>query len=112
MKSLAQSSKRDFVVIAGRIQKVTDSSSAIIVIDNVVRAQLGEYKYNVTKGIDYDGNVFGTNPNLQQFEAQVRRNVLALSFVERITAFEYNVSNNELIYSMTAKTIYGDVDIS
>lgn len=112
MKSLAQSATRDFVVVAGRIQTVSDIDAAIIVIDNVVRTQLGEYRYNVTKGVDYEGNVFGPAPNLQLFEAQVRRNVLALSFVEQITSFEYNVSNNELVYSMTVKTIYGDAEIS
>lgn len=108
MRSLAQDSKRDFVVVAGRIQKISDLDSAIIIIDNVVRSQLGEYRYNVTKGVDYENNVFRTNPNLQLFESQVRRAVSELSFVERVTSFEYNVKNNELTYTMTVSTIYGE----
>lgn len=110
MRSLAQNYRRDFIVTAGRIQTVSDLESAKIIIDNAVRSQLGEYRYNTTKGVNYEGNVFGPAPNLQLFEAQVRRNVLSLSFVERINSFEYNVSNNELVYEMSVSTIYGDTD--
>ncbi|WVH05520.1 hypothetical protein KKJFFJLC_00057 [Vibrio phage vB_VpaS_PGB] len=110
MIGLAQSSKRDFVVVAGRIQTVSDIEAAQTVIDNVVRSQLGEYRYNTTKGVDYEGNVFSSNPNLQLFEAQVRRNVLLLSFVEQIKSFEYNINSEtkELEYSMDVSTIFGD----
>lgn len=112
MKALSQSVTRDFIVTAGRIQTVSDLDAAKTVIDNTVRSQLGEYRYNTTKGIDYEGNVFSSSPNLQLFEAQVRRNVLRLSFVEQITSFEYNVNNGELSYSMTVSTIYGEAELN
>lgn len=111
MMSLNQDLKRDFVIMAGRIQTVSDLRSAIVIIDNVVRSQLGEYKYNTTKGIDYENNVFTSNPNLQLFEFQVRKNVLALSFVDGIESFDYNVNNNELEYSMNVRTTYGSASI-
>lgn len=112
MKGLAQSRTRDFVVTAGRIQTVSNLDLAKTVIDNTVRSQLGEYRYNTTKGINYEGNIFTSSPNLQLFEAQVRRNVLRLSFVEQIVSFEYNVTNGDLTYSMTASTIYGDANLN
>jgi hypothetical protein len=109
---LSQSDLRDFVVVGGRIQTVADLDSAKVIIDNVIRSQRGEYRYNVTKGIEYENNVFSGAPNLQQFEDQARREVLALSFVERVTKFEYNTDNGTLNYSMTVLTSFGEININ
>ena len=107
MISLANNINRGFLVVAGRIQTVSNLDSSLTIIDNTVRSQLGEYIYKTDKGIDYWDNVFGANPNFQLFESQVRSNVLDLSFVERIESFEYTVKNNTLSYAMNVKTIYG-----
>jgi uncharacterized protein YccT (UPF0319 family) len=112
MISLDQNDRRDFVVVGGRIQTVSDLDSAKVIIDNVIRSQIGEYRYNVTKGIEYENNVFSSAPNLQQFEAQARREVLALPFVERVTKFEYNTNNGTLNYSMTVLTSFGEINVN
>lgn len=100
---------RDLNVRAGRFQFKTDLYAAMQIIDNKVREQLGEYKYNQTSGIDYTDNVFASGANYQLFESQVRTNVLSLDFVISIDSFEYDIDddNNELTYTLTVSTEYG-----
>ncbi len=109
LTTLAQDSNRDFLLVNGVIQTTSDAYAALVLIDNTVRGQYGEYRYDQTAGIDYTGNVFGAAPNYQLFEAQVRQKVSNLSFVESIDDFEYTIDTDsgELSYSMTVTTIYG-----
>lgn len=105
-------SNGDWVIQSGKFVFVYAAEAAAQIIAQTVRTQLGEYQYNQTKGIEYFGNVFTGNPNFQRFEFEVRTQVKTLSFVEKITSFEYTLENNVLSYEMTVKTIYGLVTVN
>lgn len=111
--ALSQNKDRSIEIIAGRFAFKKDIHAASQMIDGAVRARLGEYKYNQTKGIQYVDNVFSNSPNLQKFESQVRSNVLSMPFVESIQSFDYNINydNFELSYLMVVKTEFGIVTV-
>ncbi len=80
--------------------------------EQVMKQQLKELQYNQTKGIEYFGNVFNGNPNLQLFESQARGQILSVDGVVSIKSFTYSQSVNTLSYSATIKTIYGSGTIN
>jgi hypothetical protein len=112
LKVKAVDSNNDTITSSGKFVFLYGAEAAAQIIQSTIQTQLGEYQYNKTKGIDYFGNVFLGNPNFQKFEFQVRTQVKALSFVEKITAFEYNLNDSVLEYTMTVKTVYGTTTVS
>ena len=112
LKVIKNDENRDVVIKSGRFVFIYDLEAAAQVIDNTIRVQLGEYQYSQTTGVDYLNNAFLGNPNYQRFEAQVRSQVLNLSFVEKVSNFEYTLTESILTYSMTVQTIYGTTSIS
>jgi hypothetical protein len=112
LKVIKTDENRDPVIRSGKYVFVYAAEAAAQVIASTVRVQVGEYQYDQTKGVDYFGNVFLGNPNFQKFEYQVREQVKALSFVEKIASFEYTLDNNILSYTMVVKTIYGLITVA
>jgi hypothetical protein len=107
MKSMQIDDNGDPVVKNGSIQFVYDIYAVMQAARQVMKAQVGEYQYDQTKGIEYFGNVFTGTPNLQRFEAQARSQLLALEGVEKINDFEYSLDSGELEYSIEIQTTYG-----
>lgn len=112
LRTLKASSTGDIVISNKQLVMIEGEAAAAQIIKQVIQTQLGEYQYAKTKGVDYFGNAFLGNPNFQLFQKQIRTQVGVLSFVEKITAFEYNLNNSILTYSMTVQTIYGTTTIS
>lgn len=102
----------DTVTSGGKFVFIYGAEAAAQVIAATIKTQLGEYQYALTKGVDYFNNLFTGNPNYQKFEFQIRKQVMALSFVEKITSFEYTVTDDLLTYEMTVQTIYGTTTVS
>lgn len=112
LKVIKVDGNRDPVIKSGKYVFVYAAEAAAQVIASTIRVSLGEYQYDLTKGVDYFNNVFTGNPNFQKFEFQIRQQVKSLSFVEKITSFEYTVDNNILSYEMTVQTIYGTTTVA
>ena len=102
----------DWVIRSGKFVFVTEEEAASQIIAQTIKTQIGENQYNKTKGIDYFNNVFTGNTNFQKFEFEVRKQVKALSFVEKINSFEYTLENNILSYVMNVSTKYGEATVS
>lgn len=81
------------------------------VIKNVLRLQQYEYSYDLSRGIDYLGNVLSDSPNLTAWQTQVLNIVKHLDFVNQITRWTYNVENKNLAFRLTVKTDNGEIDI-
>ena len=96
-----------FATANGRLAVRNGLQAVLQYAEHAVRAQRGEMIYAADRGIDYLNTVFGSPPNLLQFEAQVRAAVLRLADVTSITAFTITVNNNVASYAMTVQTLFG-----
>ena len=81
------------------------------VIKNVLRLQQYEYPYDLSRGIDYLGNVFSDSPNLTAWQSQILGVVKNLSFVLQITKWTYDTNNNNLQFELGVKTDSGEINI-
>lgn len=107
MKTIKVDSNGDRVTKNGYFVYLYDIDAVMQTCEQVMKQQLKELQYDQTKGIEYFGNVFNGNPNLQLFEAQARVQLLNVNGVNSIQSFTYSQTDNELSYSATIKTIYG-----
>ena len=81
------------------------------VIRNILRVQQYEYSYDLSRGIDYLGNVLTDSPNLMAWQTQMLNTVKNLSFVSQITKWEYNVNDKNLEFILAVKTDNGEIEI-
>jgi hypothetical protein len=79
---------------------------------DAVRTQLGEMVLAVDQGIPYFDAVWSGVPNIPQFEAALRKAVLAVDGVVRIISLNVIIQNDVLSYSMSILTSYGEGSIS
>lgn len=77
---------------------------------NTLRLQQYEYPYDITRGINWLGNVLQTS-NLQVWESQVLERVSALEFVAGIEDWRYSVNNSNLEFVLTVSTDKGEITI-
>lgn len=112
MKTIKVDNNGDRIVSNGSFSYLYDQDAVMQTCEQVMKQQLGELQYNKTKGIEYFGNVFSGNPNLQLFEAQAREQLLNVDGVVSIQSFSYSQAVNTLSYSATIKTIYGSDTIN
>ena len=107
MKCMEIDDNGDPVIVNGSIQYVYDIYAVMQVVKQTMKALLGEYRYDQTKGIGYFENLFTGSPNFQKFEANSRTQILAIEGVEKITSFDYSVDDSELEYEIEIQTTYG-----
>lgn len=107
MKAIEIDDNGDIVTKNGSIQYVYDLYAVMQNARQTMKTQLGEYRYDQTKGIEYFDNVFAGVPNFQRFEAHARAQILALDGVEKITSFEYDFTEGVLSYEIEIQTTYG-----
>ena len=81
------------------------------VIKNILRLQQYEYSYDLSRGIDYLGNVLTDSPNLMAWQTQVLNTIKHLDFVNQITRWSYNVENKNLEFRLSVMTDSGEIDI-
>lgn len=96
-----------FVTKGGAIQWLEDAEAVAQLCTQVMRTRLGEYSYDQTKGIDYFGNVFLDNVNLQKFEAESREQLEAIEGVTKVASFDYSLDDGVLTYEAYIETEYG-----
>ena len=81
------------------------------VIKNILRLQQYEYSYDLSRGIDYMGNVLTDSPNLVAWQSQMLDTVRRLSFVQQITRWVYKVEDKNLAFELSVKTDAGEVNV-
>ena len=112
MKTIKVDSSGDRVTKNGSFVYLYNQDAVIQTCEQVMKQQLKELQYDQTKGIEYFGNVFTGNANLQLFESQAREQLLNFDGVDGIASLTYSQTDNKLSYTATISTIYGSGTIN
>jgi len=98
---------RDIIVLGGALQFANNIDSVLQNCDHAMRQQIGELRYDQTKGIEYFDNVFNGTPNYQLFRFQAIQELESVSGVVRVLSLSYTVQSGLLSYSAEIQTDYG-----
>lgn len=79
-------------------------------IINRVRLQQYEYPYDLSRGINWMGLVFGTLRNLPAWQSQILGLVKGIDFVKDVADWNYNVDGNNLLFRLVVNTDYGQIE--
>ena len=115
MKTFAQDSHNDIRIGSdGQFATVDGLDAYSTVIADVVRTVRGELQLDTERGVPYFETVFKSINGIDIWKSEVRKRVLALSFVRSIDSFSasWKTENHILSYSMTVSTDNGTVTIS
>lgn len=112
MKAIKVDDKLNPVINNGKFVFVEDVDVVKQNCAHAMRQLLGELNYAFDKGIDYLGNVFSGNPNMQLFKARAQENLLAVDGVTGVVTFNYTLNQNVLEYTAQIRTIFGRHDIN
>lgn len=114
MTTLAQNSLNDIFAHGGNLAIVSGKEAYANVIADVVRTCRGELQLDTGAGVPYFETVFDSVNGIDIWKSEVRKRVLALSFVRSIDSFSasWNTENRILSYSMTVSTDNDTVTIS
>lgn len=114
MKTFSQDSHNDIRIGSdGQFATVDELDAYSTVIADVVRTVRGELQLDMERGVPYFETVFKSVNGIDIWKSDVRKRVLALSFVRSIDSFSasWNTENHILSYSMTVSTDNGTVTI-
>ena len=115
MKTFSQDSHNDIRIGSdGQFATVYGLDAYSTVIADVVRTVRGELQLDMERGVPYFETVFKSVNGIDIWKNDVRKRVLALSFVRSIDSFSasWKPENHILSYSMTVSTDNGTVTIS
>lgn len=115
MKTFSQDSHNDIRIGSdGQFATVDGLDAYSAVIADVVRTVRGELQLDTGAGVPYFETVFDSVNGIDIWKSEVRKRVLALSFVRSIDSFSasWKTGNRTLSYSMTVSTDNGTVTIS
>lgn len=96
-----------FIGSDGALATRTGLDAVLQACQQAAQAQLGEMIFAVDEGIPNFATVWNGSPNKSQFEAYLRRTLLAVADVVEITALVTTIANGTLSYTVDIKTIYG-----
>lgn len=106
--TLAADASNDlFVNGSGVLATRTGLQAVLQVCEHAAKTVRGEMLFAVDQGLPYFTTAWAGSPNRPQFEAALRRALLAVPDVLDIVELETEAANNTLSYRVTIKTIYG-----
>ncbi len=99
---------REQVIVGGNFEFVYGIDAVMQNCECAVRAQLGEYRYDVTHGVDYTGNLFSPTGIYSVWEVQVINTTKSVSGVisARVRSFEVD-DKGGATYTIEVETVYG-----
>lgn len=92
----------------GNLSISTELKATLQACEHAAKAQLSEMVLAVDQGVPNFQIIWNGSPNVTQFEAYLRRQLLAVVGVTDVVALDTDVSNNILSYTATISTIYGE----
>lgn len=108
MRVIAADSDNDlYLGPDGSLAMATALDAVMQAAQQAAQTQLGEMIYAVDEGVPNFGAVWNGAANLSQFEAFLRRALLAVDHVTGITDLTITVTDNRLSYAVTIQTDYG-----
>jgi hypothetical protein len=106
--TLAVNDRNDlFLGADGNLATNADLDAAMQACAHAARTLLAEMMYAADQGIPYFDVVWNGNANPLQFEAFLRRALLAVEGVIQIAALSVAQTDNTLRYTATIQTVYG-----
>lgn len=107
-RSLSIDSNGDIYIGAdGSLAVATGLAAVMQACAEAARTQLGEMLFAVDQGLPNFQAVWNGAPNVSQFEAYLRSNLLGVPDVISVDSVEIDASGGSLNYVATIKTIYG-----
>lgn len=97
-----------FIGVDGKLSVLSDLDAVMQCCQTAAQAQLGEMVLAIDQGVPTDETVWTSSANVAQFEAYVRQAILTVAGVIQITDFSVIVQNNQVQYSATISTIFGN----
>ena len=108
MRTLAVDGSNDiFIGTDGGLAIASELDAVLQVAQQATQTQLGEMIYAVDEGIPNFAAIWNGAPNVAQFEAALRRTLLAVEGVTGVSDLVVTAGNNALSYTATISTIYG-----
>lgn len=108
MRTIAVDENNDLYIGAdGSLAMAADLDAVMQAAQQAAQTQLGEMQYAVDQGLPNFATVWNGAANLSQFEAYLRRTLLAVDHVTGIQDLTVSVANNALSYEATILTDYG-----
>jgi len=107
-RTLAVDSTNDIFIGTDASLSLVDGITATLqAAQQAAQTQLGEMIYAIDQGIPNFEVVWNGAPNLAQFEAYLRRAILAVDGVIAVDELEVASASNTLTYRAVITTIYG-----
>lgn len=91
----------------GNLAFGTDLDAVLDAAQTAAQAQLGEMILALTDGVPNFQTIWESATNIAQFEAYLRRVILAVDGVQEIQSLDINVRDNKLSYVANIVSIYG-----
>ena len=108
MRVIAADGNNDlFIGPDGSLAMATGLEAVMQAAQQAAQTQLGEMIYAVDSGVPNFAAIWNGAPNVAQFEAYLRRTLLAVNHVTGISGLTITVEGNKLSYTATIETEYG-----
>lgn len=105
---LAVNAKNDLYLSATGDLATADGLTAVMqAAAQAAKTQLGEMIYATDQGLPNFAAVWNGSPNLSQFEAYLRRALLAVTDVTGIESLDVTIAAGVVSYRAVIRTIYG-----
>lgn len=96
-----------FIKENGTLAINTQLQAVLQACEHVAKSQLFEMVLDQERGVPNFETIWNGSPNIAQFEAFLRRNILTVPDVIEIVSLETNVQNNVLRYVAEIRTTFG-----
>lgn len=108
MRVIAVDSNNDlYIGPDGSLALATALQAVMQAAQQAAQTQLGELIYATDQGVPNFSAVWNGAANVSQFEAFLRRTLLAVDHVTGISDLTITVADNRLSYAVTIETDYG-----
>jgi len=113
MKNFAEDGNNDlYVGVNGRLS-ISDGLQAVATAcEQAAETMAGEMVFAINQGLPNFAAVWVGAPNIPQFEAALRRALLAVPKVVSVQSITTTVGNNKLSYTAVIATEYGETAIN
>lgn len=97
---------------SGSLAQVRDIQSTLQSAQQAAQTQLGEMQYHVDRGIPNFSVIWNGHPNVAQFEAALRRELMKVTDVLDVPQLSTALVGDRVVYSATIKTTFGTVPLN
>ena len=108
MRVFASNTNNDiFIGTDGNLSIKTNLEAVMQAAQQAAQSQLGEMIYAKDEGVPNFQTIWQSSANVAQFEAYLRRTILAVEGVVKVESMTIRVESGTLFYTAEILTIYG-----